>query len=274
MDDHVHSGITLRYGSIDDTYATRLATTAPEQDGPVWMVNLMSYRDRADYADGRESALTGREADDLYAPLGPLAAVGARVVLFADVDAQFLSDEPRWDRVAVVRYPTRRSFVDMQALPEFADLHVHKEAGMDRTIILSCQPIEAPQVPADAPDWEHVPHPPTSDDGPVVVLHVLKYRDGQYEQMQAYTRESANVAVPNGVRIAGWFGVEGTIVGDGRGWDQARFNAFPSKAAFLAVVFDPDRLAAQAAHREPAIDYTYTMILRPSINTLAESLPA
>ena len=136
MDDHGHSGITLHYGSVDAAYATRLATTPPEQDGPVWMVNVMSYRDRADYADGRVTALSGREADDLYAPLGPLAAVGARVVLFADVDAQFLSDEPRWDRVAVVRYPTRRSFVDMQALPEFADLHVHKDAGMDRTIIL------------------------------------------------------------------------------------------------------------------------------------------
>ena len=35
--------------------------------------------------------------------------------------------------------------------------------------------------------------------------------------------------MPNGVRIAGWFAAEGTIVGDGRTWDQVRFNAFPSK---------------------------------------------
>jgi len=33
-----------RYGTVDRQYATRLATTAPEFDGPIWMVNLMKYR--------------------------------------------------------------------------------------------------------------------------------------------------------------------------------------------------------------------------------------
>ena len=66
------------------------------------------------------------------------------------------------------------------------------------------------------------------------------------------------------------FGVEGTIVGDGRQWDQARFNAFPSKAAFMAVALDPARLEAQRSHREVALADTYTMILRPTIDRLAE----
>lgn len=38
------------------------------------------------------------------------------------------------------------------------------------------------------------------------------------------------------------------------------------------VVFDPERLKAQAAHREVAIADTYTLVLRPSINRLQESL--
>ena len=29
------------YGQIDHEYGMTLATTAPEDDGPVWMVNLM-----------------------------------------------------------------------------------------------------------------------------------------------------------------------------------------------------------------------------------------
>jgi len=66
--------------------------------------------------------------------------------------------------------------------------------------------------------------------------------------------------------------VEGTILGDGRTWDQVRFNAFPSKAAFMAVALDPDRLKAQAEHREKAIADTYTLVLRPSMNRLRESL--
>ena len=50
-----------RYGTIDTDYAQKLATTAPEDDGPVWMVNLMKYRERADYVDGRASSISGRE---------------------------------------------------------------------------------------------------------------------------------------------------------------------------------------------------------------------
>ena len=274
MDAEEHSGITVSYGIIDPGYAARLATTPPDQDGPVWMVNLMSYRERARYADGRETSLTGREADDLYAPLGPLAAVGAEVVLFADVEAQFLQAEPRWDRVAVVKYPARKAFIDMQSLPEFAALHEHKEAGMERTIIAGCLPMAAPVAPAglEVPAWADVPHPPAPQDGPVEVLHLLRFREGSYGQMQAYTAHATGVAVRHGVRIGGWFGVEGTVVGDGRGWDQARFNAFPSKAAFMAVVLDPDRLAAQARHREVAIADTYTLVLRPAVDRLAASL--
>ena len=51
-----------------------------------WMVNLMKYREFADYADGRESSISGREADDAYSPLDSLARVGARPVFFGDVD--------------------------------------------------------------------------------------------------------------------------------------------------------------------------------------------
>jgi hypothetical protein len=90
--------------------------------------------------------------------------------------------------------------------------------------------------------------------------------------MVEYQTRAAEVAVPHGVRISGWFGVEGTIVGDGRQWDQARFNAFPSKAAFMAVVFDPDRLEAHHDHREVAIADTYTLILRPALDRLADSV--
>jgi hypothetical protein len=37
-------------------------------------------------------------------------------------------------------------------------------------------------------------------------------------------------------------------------------------------VLDPDRLKVQAEHREVALADTYTLILRPTIDRLAESL--
>jgi len=271
-----------RYGTVDREYGMRLATTPPDEDGPVWMVNLMKYRDVADYPDGAPAdgpAISGREADDLYTPLESLAGVGAEIVFGGDVDLQLLGDAPIWDRVGVVKYPTRRSFIVMQSRPDFRRQLVHKEAGMQETIVIGCQPFDLPAWPdgVDQPDWADVPHPPTEDDGPVMVIHVLKYNDATDaamtpEDMDAYSRSAAETAGPHGVRVAGWFAAEGTILGDGRTWDQVRFNLFPSKAAFMAVVTDPARLEAQRAHREPAIADTYTMIVRPTIDRIAESI--
>jgi hypothetical protein len=258
---------TVRYGTIDTDYAMRLATST--DDAPIYMINLMKYREVADYGDGTDSGRSGQDADDEYAPLESLAAIGAEVVFFADVETQLLGAEPTWDRIGVVKYPSRRAFIDMQSRPEFQAKHVHKEAGMERTIVMGGQPVPVPELPADAPAWADVPHPATDDDGPVVLLHVLKFHEGKLEtDMTTYQQAAGEVAVPNGVRIAGWFGIEGTIVGDGRSWDQARFNSFPSKAAFMAVAMDPARLAAQHAHREVAIADTYTMILRPRLDRL------
>ena len=123
------------------------------------------------------------------------------------------------------------------------------------------------------PQWSEVPHPPTDDDPSVVVIHVIRFAEGGAElAMNDYHRAAAEAAGPHGVRVDGWFGVEGTIVGDGRTWDEIRFNAFPSKAAFMAVLADPARLEAQKAHRAPAIADTYSMVLRPRINRIAESI--
>ncbi len=267
------SAPSVRYGTIDPDYARRLATTPAGEDGPVWMVNLMAYRPRADYGDGRSDDITGRAADDRYAPIESLAAVGAEVVLFADVDQQLLGETPHWDRVAVVKYPTRRAFIDMQSRPEFVEKHAHKDAGMAHTIIMGGQPLSHPDLPADVPDWTDVHHPPTDEDGPVLVVHVIRFHEGQATSaMVRYQDAAGAVAVPHGLRIPAWFTVEGTIVGDGRAWDQVRFNAFPSKAAFMAVVLDPGRLQAQRSHRQTAIADTYTMILRPTIDRLGQSV--
>jgi hypothetical protein len=40
----------------------------------------------------------------------------------------------------------------------------------------------------------------------------------------------------------------------------------------MAVVIDPNRLAAQKDHREVAIADTYTMIVRAKVNVLTDSI--
>ena len=187
-----------------------------------------------------------------------------------------LGDGTQWDRIGIVKYPTRRSFIEMQEREDFRALHVHKEAGMEQTFVIGCQPMspqpdERPEWPTST-DWADVEHPPTDDDGELHVLHVVKWNEGGAEEMQGYHEGALGAATRSGVRFAGWFNAEGTIIGDGRTWDEVRFNVFPSLKEFLEnVVADPTRLEAQADHREVAMADTYTMLCRPIINRLRES---
>ncbi|HVS68485.1 MAG TPA: hypothetical protein VHE56_08045, partial [Mycobacteriales bacterium] len=90
-----------RYGTINMPYIATWPTKP--MDEPMWALNLMHYREKAEYADGRETDLTGWEADNLYSPLGPLAAIGAELVIVAIVVDQPAGEDYKWDRVAIVR---------------------------------------------------------------------------------------------------------------------------------------------------------------------------
>jgi hypothetical protein len=181
---------------------------------------------------------------------------GEGVVLAATVHDQLLGDAPRWTDVIVAD----------RVLPD---------AGAEHRIVLSGHAMTLPTVPPDVEQrpWSAVEHPPTEDDGPVHVLHVLRFEhatdaDATPEEMATYTRHAMSVAGRHGGGIAAWLAVDAVVEGDGRTWHQARFNTFPSRAAFMAVVFDPDRLEAQRNHREVAIAETYTLVLRPSVDRL------
>jgi hypothetical protein len=176
-----------RYGQVDRDYGLRLATWDEATDGPVHMCNLMKYRAEADYGDEGERGVSGRDADDRYAPVDVLRAIGAQVCFTADV----LEASEDWDRIGVVRYPTRRSFIEMQSRDDFKAKHVHKDAGMDHTIVLGTHPVGAlPEVGAAR-----------------LLLEVWR-----------------GDAPPGGDGGAA-FTVEGTILGDGRTWDGVRYRA-------------------------------------------------
>ena len=64
---------------------------------------------------------------------------GADMVFIGDVTGNYMGSED-WDRIAVVRYATRKSFIEMQSRKDFGEKHVHKNAGMQRTVIVCCRP--------------------------------------------------------------------------------------------------------------------------------------
>lgn len=106
----------------------------PGHDKPVYMVNLLKFKDKAEYEDGRETELTGREAYMLYGNevREHLHSVGGRAIFAADVTHLTLGTvEDLWDEVAIAMYPNRKAMMEMSMLPEFQASSVHRTAGLE-----------------------------------------------------------------------------------------------------------------------------------------------
>ncbi len=105
---------------------------APE-DGPFIMVNLLKFKDKAEYADGSDANLSGREAYMRYgvAVQKYITDVGARSVSSAKVIGLMMGEvEDLWDIVALVEYPSLAAMKKMVTSPEYQAITVHRKAGL------------------------------------------------------------------------------------------------------------------------------------------------
>lgn len=105
----------------------------PDDGSPVYMVNLLKYKEKAEYADGRETGLSGREAYALYTEGVELCLgkVGGGVEFKGEVRRLTLGAvEELWDDVAIARYPSRTAMLQMMRLPEMQEIGQHRAAGL------------------------------------------------------------------------------------------------------------------------------------------------
>lgn len=113
--------------------------------GPVQMINLLKFRDRATYKEGEVEVpdVSGREAYRRYgvAMAAMVADVGGRVVLTGQPEGMFIgNDADLWDEVLVVEYPSRDAFLQMLSMPEYRAVHMHRDAGLDHQQLIQCRP--------------------------------------------------------------------------------------------------------------------------------------
>ena len=102
-------------------------------DTPIFMLNLLKFKEKADYEDGRKSNLSGADAYDIYIQkLGvQLERVGATVVFTGQVSRLMLGEvEELWDKVVLVRYPNRQAMLKMVTNPEYSEVNKHRTAGL------------------------------------------------------------------------------------------------------------------------------------------------
>ncbi len=106
----------------------------PGPEGPIYMLNLLKYKEKAEYADGRETDMTGAEAYSIYAAevVAHLAKVGAVATFSAAVERLMLGEvEDLWDTAAIAMYPSREAMLKMISDPDYQASAVHREAGLE-----------------------------------------------------------------------------------------------------------------------------------------------
>ena len=102
-------------------------------DRPIYMVNLLKFKPRAEYADGRETDLTGAEAYQIYidAVTKLLVEFGGAGMFVAPVERLVLGEvEELWDVVAIAMYPSRGAMREMASSAAMQEIGVHRSAGL------------------------------------------------------------------------------------------------------------------------------------------------
>lgn len=105
--------------------------------GPVFMLNLLRFRQQADYSSYPELApdhpISGREAYELYIehtkPM--LEAAGGALVLIGDGGTYLIGPpEEQWDLVLLVRHRGVHEFLSFASNPDYQKILGHRDAGV------------------------------------------------------------------------------------------------------------------------------------------------
>jgi uncharacterized protein (DUF1330 family) len=109
-------------------------------DEPVFMLNLLRFKDVADGVDAAEE-ISGMEAYARYAEAtaSHLERVGGHVVWAGSCDDALIGPAEReWDVAAVVRYPSRPAFLQMISDPGYLEIAQHRSAGLADSRLVPC----------------------------------------------------------------------------------------------------------------------------------------
>lgn len=112
-------------------------------NGPFVMVNLLRFKPTAEYANGADANLTGREAYDRYATgvRSLIEGLGGRVVYSGAVTGLLLGEvEDLWDAVGLVEYPSLAAFQQMVSSPEMRAIEHHRAAGLAGQLNIRTRP--------------------------------------------------------------------------------------------------------------------------------------
>ncbi len=107
---------------------------------PVFMVNLLKFKDKATYDDGEDvsgATAYGRYAKAFGQMLIDLNIDGSETI-FGGSANHYLIGEGDWDAVAIMRYADAQTMFDAVSNETYRKIHYHRRAGLDGQLLISC----------------------------------------------------------------------------------------------------------------------------------------
>jgi uncharacterized protein (DUF1330 family) len=120
------------------------------RDGEIVMINLLHFAQGPPAGDtagdtpaATQSTGAGAYRDYSDQVVKMVEERGGKVIWTGRPENVLIGDSHRddWDLVALVSYPSRAAFIDMVTSSSYQEAHTHRERGLDRTVLLACEPL-------------------------------------------------------------------------------------------------------------------------------------
>ena len=127
---------------VDPTKECFAQFRANDREGPVHMLNLVRFRDQAQYPDGRLA--TGSEA---YANYGResfpvFSRLGGRIIWRGQFELMLIGPQDvTWDECFIAEYPSVASFVEMVRDPVYREAVIHRQAAVSDSRLIRMAPM-------------------------------------------------------------------------------------------------------------------------------------
>ena len=120
------------------------ALARDKSSAKIAMLNLLKFREKAVYKDGRADDISGREAYQRYsnAMTKIVEREGGRILFAGRIAGVVIGEiEGVWDVAAIMEYPSRAAFQRIVTLPEVNEISVHREAGLEGQLLIMTESI-------------------------------------------------------------------------------------------------------------------------------------
>lgn len=133
---------------IDPTRAQFDTFKGLDRDTPIEMLNLVRFRDLANYPGDHDLARDGLSGAEGYALYGRhtaalLARVGGSILWRAGFETTLIGPEGEaWDAMFIARYPSAHAFLAMVSDPAYQRAVIHRQAAVATSRLIRTAPAQ------------------------------------------------------------------------------------------------------------------------------------